>query len=258
MRSFRLSSPLVRWLSALSIFFVCAVVAPCSAQEPSTTTSLHLRVVVTDSQQRPLPGALCSLSHTNEPTIVTTATTDEQGAATFNSLSPGGYTLRIEKKDFESLTKTDILVKENLPSELSVMLSVAQVKESVTVSMPDEALTTSVEAGASAPTGNLKREELRRLPLGNARVDEALPLVPGVVRSSTGEISIKGATEQQSALIINGANASDPATGNFRLNLPLDSVEAVQVFQHPYTAEYGQFIGGVTRIGTRRGDDRGP
>lgn len=212
--------------------------------------------MVTDSQQRPLPGALCSLSHTNEQTTVATATTDEQGAATFNSLSPGGYTLRIEKKDFESLTRTDILVKENFSSELSVMLSVAQVKESVTVSMPDEALTTSVEAGASAPTGNLKREELRLLPLGNARVDEALPLVPGVVRSSTGEISIKGATEQQSALIINGANASDPATGNFRLNLPLDSVEAVQVFQHPYTAEYGQFIGGVTRIGTRRGDDR--
>jgi len=39
-------------------------------------------------------------------------------------------------------------------------------------------------------------------------------------------------------LLVNGLNASDPASGNFRLNLPIDSVESVQVFQHPYTAEY--------------------
>jgi hypothetical protein len=32
-------------------------------------------------------------------------------------------------------------------------------------------------------------------------------------------------------------NAADPATGAFRLTLPVDAVEAVQVFLHPYTAE---------------------
>src|SRR2546427_6163234 len=88
-----------------------------------------------------------------------------------------------------------------------------------------------------------------------ARVDQALPLIPGVVRSSTGEINIEGAREQQSALLVNGLNAADPASGNFRLNLPIDSVESVQVFQHPYTAEYGAFTGGVTAVETRRGRD---
>jgi hypothetical protein len=254
MRNSQFSSP-VRWLVLLSILFLCAVAPGFAQEEQSPAASLHLRVVVTDSHERSLPGAVCSLSRASEQTIIATATTDEQGVATFNSLAPGNYTLRIEKRSFEPLTKTDVLINENLSSELKLTLSVAQVKENVTVSTPDEALTTSVEVGASTPAGNLKREEMRKLPLGNARVEEALPLVPGVVRSSTGEISIKGATEQQSALIINGANASDPATGNFRLNLPLDSVEAVQVFQHPYTAEYGQFIGGVTSVGTRRGDD---
>jgi hypothetical protein len=101
----------------------------------------------------------------------------------------------------------------------------------------------------------LQRQALQRLPLATARVDEALPLVPGVVRSTTGEISIGGAAEQQSALLVNGLNAADPSSGNFRLNLPVDSVEAVQVFQHPYTAEYGQFTGGLTRVETRRGGD---
>ena len=111
-------------------------------------------------------------------------------------------------------------------------------------------------AGASTPTGNVKRGTLRTLPLATARIDEALPLIPGVIRSAKGELSIKGAGEEQSALLVNGVNANDPATGNFRLNLPIDSVEAVQVFQHPYTGEYGKFIGGLTQIETRRGSDR--
>src|SRR5947209_4011527 len=127
--------------------------------------------------------------------------------------------------------------------------------ESVTVAAT-AAEATSVEAGASTPAGNLKRQALQRLPLAAARVDEALPLIPGVVRSSTGEISIGGASEQQSVLLVNGLNAADPASGNFRLNLPIDSVESVQVFQHPYTAEYGQFTGGVTAVETRRGGER--
>ncbi len=39
------------------------------------------------------------------------------------------------------------------------------------------------------------------------------------------------------------------------MSLPIDSVEAVQVFMHPYTAEYGQFTGGITRVYTREGGD---
>ena len=108
-------------------------------------------------------------------------------------------------------------------------------------------------AGSNTPTGNVKRETLRPLPLAAARIDEALPLIPGVIRSTKGELSIKGASEQQSALRVNVVNANDPSTGNFRLNLPIDSVGAVQVFQHPYTGEYGKFIGGLTRIETKRG-----
>jgi outer membrane receptor for ferrienterochelin and colicin len=184
-----------------------------------------------------------------------TAITDEQGRAVFSSVAPGTYTLRVEHQGFDGYSKSDLLLKEDSSIELAVTLTVASVAENVTVTAPTDAAI-GIEAGASTPTGNLKREELRRLPLATARIDEALPLVPGVVRSSTGEISIKGATEQQSALLINGLNASDPASGNFRLNLPVDSVESVQVFQHPYTVEYGQFTGGLTRIETRRGGDR--
>jgi hypothetical protein len=222
------------------------------------TSAGNLRVTVTDAQQHPLPGAECVLldAATDDTEMKThalaTTITDAQGVATFTSIAPGSYTLRVESKGFEVLTRKDVVVAADRTNEITLTLIVAAVNESVTVEAPDNA-ETNIEAGASTPAGNLARRAVERLPLATARIDEALPLIPGVVRSSTGEISIKGATEQQSALRVNGLNAADPASGNFRLNLPVDSVESVQVFLHPYTAEFGQFTGGVTDIATRRG-----
>lgn len=217
--------------------------------------TINLRVLVTDEQNHSLPGATCSLINPANSKVIATAATNQEGVATFTALTPGSYTLRIEDNGFETFTKNDVVVKDGSPTDLNVSLAVASVAANVTIRSPNEEVT-SVDAGASTASGNIERKSLQRLPLATARVDEALPLIPGVVRSSTGEISIKGATEQQSALLVNGLNAADPASGNFRLNLPIDSVEAVQVFQHPYIAEYGQFTGGLTRVETRRGGDR--
>ena len=215
-----------------------------------------LRVTVTDAQQHSLGGVTCSLIRTSDPAkVVATALTDSEGVATLVEVARGEYILTVESTGFEIFKKNHVVIKDHEIIELKIVLAVAALSANVTISSPDEE-TTSVAAGATTPSGNLRRKTLERLPLATARVDEALPLIPGVVRSSTGEISMKGASEQQSILLINGLNASDPASGNFRLNLPTDAVEAVQVFLHPYTAEYGQFTGGVTRIETRRGGDK--
>jgi hypothetical protein len=219
-----------------------------------------LHIFVTDVQQHALPGAECELlsATSNDasarPQVLSSTKTDEQGIAVFTNLPPGSYLLRVSSKGFETLTREGVRIVEGQTSEVGVSLNIEAVTGSVTVNAPDNAAT-SIEAGASTPSGSLEGRAVQRLPLATARIDEALPLVPGVVRSSTGEISIKGATEQQSALRVNGLNAADPASGNFRLNLPVDSVESVQVFLHPYTAEFGQFTGGVTDVATRRGGE---
>ncbi len=236
----------------LFLFVACAVDV-CYGQTPRPT---GLKVVVKEAQGLPVVGSSCTLS-TIPPgkTPVAVATSDEQGTARFTNVPPGKYRLTVAKQGFETLARSDVVIVEKPEIEIVVVLAVATVQERVTVTAPGEAAT-SVEAGSTIASGNIKRETLRSLPLAVARIDQALPLIPGVIRSTKGELSIKGATEQQSALLVNGVNANDPATGNFRLNLPIDSVEAVQVFQHPYTGEFGKFIGGLTRIETRRGGDR--
>jgi len=239
-----------------ALALLCAWVVGSAFGQQSQNSGVSVRVLVTDAQQRAVAGAVCSLSLAiNTSTVAATASTDEQGIAKFPAnLTPGNYLLRVESPGFETLQRNEVVGKDGGISDVAVTLVVGAVSGNVTIAVaPDEA--TNVQAGASTPAGILQRSSLQRLPLAAARVDQALPLIPGVVRSSTGEISIEGATEQQSTLLVNGLNASDPASGNFRLNLPIDSVESVQVFQHPYTAEYGAFTGGVAAVETRRGKD---
>src|SRR5207245_2630902 len=156
---------------------------------------------------------------------------------------------------FETYNKTGITVGPIEPLEISATLTPATVSATVDVDNPVQNVN-SIESGSSPPAGNMMRTAIERLPLATKRVDEAIPLVPGVIRSSDGQISINGANEQQSAFHVNGLNVSDPASGNFRLNLPIDAVESVQVFRHPYSAEFGQFTGGLTNIETRRGGQK--
>ncbi len=232
------------------------VPGPGSVGRGQTPDQRALTIAVKEAQGFPVPGAACFLSSLSVPNNQPfTTTSDDQGDAHFTNIPPGRYTLTVVKQGFERLTKNNLIVDEKSVNAITVTLVVAAVQEKVTVTVPPENAT-NVASGSMTAAGNIKRETMKSLPLATARIDQALPLIPGVVRSSQGELSIKGATEQQSALLINGVNANDPATGNFRLNLPVDSVEAVQVFQHPYTGEFGKFIGGLTRIETRRGADR--
>src|SRR6202022_4702566 len=85
----------------------------------------------------------------------------------------------------------------------------------------------------------------KELPSRPATVADALPLVPGVVRSPGGGLQISGSGEHRSALIVNSADVTDPATGQFGLTVPIDQVETLNVYQTPFLAEFGRFTSGL-------------
>jgi hypothetical protein len=55
---------------------------------------------------------------------------------------------------------------------------------------------------------------------------------------------------------VNSANVTDPVTGEFAINLPIEAIQSVQVLTNPYAPEYGQFSGAVTTIETKSGTDK--
>jgi hypothetical protein len=52
--------------------------------------------------------------------------------------------------------------------------------------------------------------------------------------------------------VVNSADVTDPATGQFGLTVPIDSVQAIDFYQTPFLAEFGRF-NGRAGFGCQRG-----
>lgn len=222
-----------------------------NAQDARSETGTIRGAVVTtapDGQSYNIPGATLELKR---GTQVAETSANEAGLYEFTKLMPGEYTLEATVAGFKASNKNiSIRAGETLVENIS--MEVADVTASVTVASADgNVVTTEV-----APGSTVKQNTLQTLPLRNERLLDALPLVPGVVRGPDGQINMNGARASQSAMTVNTANVTDPVTGQFAFNLPLEAVDSVQVLTNPYAAEYGKFTGGVTAVATRSGTDK--
>jgi len=219
-----------------------------ATQSPSTAV---VRITVHDASDKPLVGVTAELKL--KGTVVGTATSDEKGEVLFRSVAPGTYQVALSKDGFEPDSQDNLVVEPGVPIEIAFALS-PKVNISEVVNVKPDADPAS-EAGTVAPS-QLEPSQLKNVPTRPATVADALPLVPGVIRTPQGELKISGSSENRSALVVNSLDATDPATGQFGVTVPVDSVQSVSVFQTPYLAEFGRFTAGVVAVETRRGGDK--
>ena len=211
--------------------------------------SQTIEVLVLDRDNQPVPGARVELK--NGPSIISQAETDPKGHARFPQLPAAHYGIAASKAGFEPLEKGDIDLSQ--PGSISVEMTLVPALEhhdSVEVKATADAV-----AQGSSTSNQIEAKTVKELPSRPATVADALPLIPGVVRSPTGDLQISGTGEHRSSLIVNSADVTDPATGQFGLTVPIDSVESMRVFQTPFLAEYGRFSSGLVSVETRRGGD---
>jgi carboxypeptidase family protein len=214
--------------------------------------SAVIRVTASDESDKPVPGALVEVKLNGS--VVATTVTNEKGEAEFGKLAPGTYEVAISKESFEPLNQSDVALTAGAPIEVKfTMIPKVQLKD-VVVNV-QAGRETGIEKGAS-PAAELGRAEVKNIPGNPATVKDTLPLVPGVVRSTEGEIKISGTGEHRSALVVNAADVTDPATGQFGVTVPVDSVQTIEVFKTPYIAQFGRFTAGVVSVETRRGGDK--
>src|SRR5207253_3002422 len=96
---------------------------------------------------------------------------------------------------------------------------------------------------------------MQTAPIASERFQDALPLIPGVVRGPDGLLNISGTRSNQSALMFNAADGTDPVTGEDALELPLDAVSSVRVNGAAFAPEFGRSTGAVTTVETVAGGD---
>ena len=213
-----------------------------------TCATGEVRVVVIDSQESPVSNAQVSLS--SELAASESRSTRTGSVADFPGLSCGAWKLSVEAE-----------VSRSTPDRSK---SAAAAKQEVRVVLTPQARNESVNVKETAPgveqsssqNYELKPAEVKRLPTNPATVNDTLPLVPGVVRDQTGEIKIDGSGQERSAMVVNQADITDPATGSFGQSIPVDSIESVNLLQTPFLAQYGRFTQSVVAVETKRGGEK--
>ncbi len=110
----------------------------------------------------------------------------------------------------------------------------------------------------------ITKEDIARQPTQS--IQDLLKTIAGVdvrQRGSNGvqsDISVRGGTFDQIAILLNGANLSNPQTGHYSFDLPinLSDIERIEIIQGPSSLLYGAsaFSGGINIITKKRPDSK--
>ena len=202
---------------------------------------------------RPLSGAIIEGHRAaSDPSVVCSTITDAHGEGVLKGCETPGL-LSITARLSGYVTGTlEIPTGQRETVEIT-LIPVPTAQQSITVQASD---TQSPLAEASSSETRLPVESAKSTPLRPSTVIDELPLVPGVIRTPDGRVQVSGLDEVHSSLLINAVNVNDPATGNFGLSIPVDSVDLLKVMQSPYLAQYGSFTAGVVSAETRPGGNK--
>ena len=216
------------------------------AAVPPQTQELKGQIV--DQNESPVSGVECVLQGGLLPSQGITVTTGSRGDFSIRGLLPGTYVLTCTALGYEPYVATGVEVTASeAPYLHAVMPSQKKHVEQVEV----RAQAGTVGQQSSSPPSTLVSQELTTLPVAEQKFKAFLPLVPGVIRSPSGKISIKGTLENQGMLLVDGAQAVDPITGSFDIDLSIDAIQSLNVYKAPFDAQYGGFSGGLATIETK-------
>lgn len=238
-------------LTGLRLILVAVATLTAAPIIPAQTcTATKLQVRVQDPSGNPVSGAMVSAGTDRAPGIARAS--NAAGMIEFQNPACGIRVLRAAKPGFHDLTSGAFELKAGASAEVDLTLEPLVVRNSVEV----HDTLSAVEQTSSSETQQIHPDEVKDLPYRPVTVSETLPLVPGIVQAPDGEMKINGSGEHRSAMVVNSADVTDPATGRFGPTVPIDSVDTLEVLSTPFLAQYGHFTSDVVAVETRRGGDK--
>ena len=208
---------------ALIIILTLAGAAIQSVAAQTGTLQGTVGVSSDNRQSERLPGANLTLAPIGSVRKALSTVTNDQGEYKFTGLVAGQYTLRVDLNGFKALTQ-NVTIRAGVTTQENINLELEGISGEVTVAADGDG---SLDTTATGQAASFKQERLQTTPLVNERFQDALPLIPGVLRGPDGQLNLKGARAGQSAYMVNSADVTDPITGEFAFNLPLEAVQSV-------------------------------
>ena len=212
---------------------------------------------VVDFDGTPLPRIAVRLEGPFPQNTIRELVADDDARFVFRDTPPGRYRLAIELTGVDAGSDLDVTVTAGTRVETTLVLNLRGTNINVIV----QAQAPPVEdADLVDPesTGGLRivpGTTITRLPLPAEQVLEVLPLMPTVIRSDSGQLAIDGTLATDSVMLFNGIDLMDPYSGEYRVRLPLESVDRVDLHTGVAPAQYGDTVGAVVDISTLPGGE---
>ena len=189
-------------------------------------------------------GILHPVSHYQQ-----SVTTDGQGAFTFNNVPYNNYHLTVNAAGFQG-AEQDVEVRSAIPAEVKVSLRIGAESTSVTVTSSGDLL----EVDPTTHT-DVDRNLFDKLPLESqsSSVSSLVTLAtPGVSADSNGLFHGLG-DHASNSFSVDGQPITDQQSKVFSNQIPLDSVQSMEVIEGAPPPEYGDKTSLVIVVTTRSG-----
>jgi TonB dependent receptor/Carboxypeptidase regulatory-like domain len=237
------------------VLVAACVLLPCAATAQGLTGTLI--GTVRDEQGAVVPGGQIRVI---SPALIggpRDMTTNEAGQFRFPNLTPGSYTLDIERQGFASYHEEDISIGASATLERTVVLKVAGLAESIVV----EGSGSRVEARDSGFETRFGPEYLRTIPTRRFSMFDLIRAAPGVSPTSPASgtvntVSAFGSGVSENLFLIDGTNFTCPCQGVSRAEPSVDVIQEVQIQSVGASAEYGNIQGAVFNVVTKQGGNR--
>ena len=178
-----------------------------------------------------------------------TTTTDSTGSFTFSNIPLNPYHLSVEAKGFGAYAQ-DVDVRSSVPVPVKVALTVAGSSATVTVEGGGDL----IENDSTFHT-DVDRALFDKLPLESqsSSVSSLVTLsTPGVAADSNGLFHGLG-DHAENSFSVDGQPITDQQSKVFSNQIPLDSIESLEVISGAPPAEYGDKTSLVINVTTRSG-----
>ena len=231
------------------------------AQDASTGA---LRGVIIDSSGGRLAGANVVLINTATGFRYSTET-DASGEFVFQLLPPGDYSARATAPGMSPQLSPKLQVAVGGTTKIEFKLSIAGVKETVTVTGEPPLVDTQPVAVSSL----IDSRAIDELPLDGRRFTDLALLTPGVTQdprgmtsSSNGDLAFGGIRGYQSSYLVDGADDNNAffaqARGRYRAPYQFSNevIQEFRVSSNTYGAELGRAGGAVVNVVTKSGTNQ--
>lgn len=247
------SFKLQRSLAAIAVSSALIFTSPSVLSADKVNGSIKGNVAVASGNA--LANVNVEIKHESKG-LVRSTLTDKNGAFNIKALPIGRYTISFSKNGFETAIEKSIEIQAGNQAGFNVDMYTAGVER---ISVTGSSIQT-IDFDNSTTQLVLTADELAILPVGQNLTSVAL-LAPGSSLAADPDAdygrgaSFNGSSVAENGYFLNGLNITDIRKGLGHIDLPWEAIAQTNVVTGGVSAEYGQFIGGVTDLVSKSGSN---